>query len=257
MLCTAPRGRGEREQHHRPGGDVFGHALAADEPGAHEVAGVASVDGGAGRTDRLSARPAGLQDDTVGELLGRQAHALGAPVALDDDTLQPDRLGAPAAGLALGAEGVELAPVHVALERPHPGLVLWVTVFDGHGPDPPMGFVTPDLGTSSQLRAHVSTDRDRRPRTPDPGHRGVAPAPSGPDGRPAPCDREPSRGAACGACHRRSATCYDPLYPIELTAPSTWILNLHEGSSHSQSPVAATRGDSPRPPEPWKPPARC
>ena len=51
----AEGGGGEGGEHARVGGDGLGDALAASQPGADELAGVALVDGRAGRADGLAA----------------------------------------------------------------------------------------------------------------------------------------------------------------------------------------------------------
>ena len=88
----AERRCGESGEHARVRGDRIGNALAACEPGADELAGVALVDGRAGWADRLAAAAArdvqhspGLVGRVVerGEFAGGQVDGVDAAAELD------------------------------------------------------------------------------------------------------------------------------------------------------------------------------
>ena len=80
---------GEGQQNGRMVPDGLGHPLAASEAGCHEGEGVAPVEGGTGRADRLPARTTGLQQHAVGQPRGVESdlrHPTGSAVMT-----QPDR----------------------------------------------------------------------------------------------------------------------------------------------------------------------
>ena len=81
----AERRRGEGGEHARVRGDRLGDALAAGEPGADELAGVALVDGRAGRADGLAAVAArdGRLAVERGEFAGGGVDHVGAGAELD------------------------------------------------------------------------------------------------------------------------------------------------------------------------------
>ena len=87
---------GEGGEHGRVGGDRRGDALAADEPGADELEGVAAVGLGAAGAGGGAAVPARLVDRPVRHAdRGDGAQQLaGGGVDVADVAAQPDRAGA-------------------------------------------------------------------------------------------------------------------------------------------------------------------
>jgi hypothetical protein len=77
-------------------GDGLGYALAAGQPGADELAGVAFVDLGARRADRLAAVAAGGEQDAAGFGAGvvDRAQFPGGQVDGVDPAAQRDRMAA-------------------------------------------------------------------------------------------------------------------------------------------------------------------
>ncbi len=92
-----PEGRGgEGRENGRVGGDTFGDAFAADQPGADDVVGVAAVGLGAGRARGQAAVAAGLVDHAIRHVPGgdRAEELAGAQVDGAEVPGQPDRVGA-------------------------------------------------------------------------------------------------------------------------------------------------------------------
>ena len=123
------RGGGEGGEHARMLRDGLRDVLAAHEPGPDELAGVALVDGRAGRADGLAAvaargeqHAAGLGAGVVdrGELAGGQVDRV-------DPALQADRVGTAAGGGVLVGGGEEVGPGDggVVGGCPDPRAVVW------------------------------------------------------------------------------------------------------------------------------------
>ena len=104
----AERGRGEGGEHARMGAHRFGDVLAAGEPGADELVGVAAVGLGAGGADRGAAVPAGGVEHLVRQRLGVQSadDFTGGRVDVADGAVQPDRADAATRGGGPGQPGV-------------------------------------------------------------------------------------------------------------------------------------------------------
>ena len=131
----AERRRGEGGEHARVRGDRLGDALAAGEPGADELAGVALVDGRAGRADGLAAvaaRDGAPGRTSGGEFAGGEVDHVGAGAELD-------RVRAGVVGGELVFPGAEVGPVTAVSSAVAPG------------PGPGDGF-----GTQSGCRGGIS-----------------------------------------------------------------------------------------------------
>jgi hypothetical protein len=104
---TEARG-GQGQQDRGPLGHRPVDALAADQPGPDEVAGITPVDGGAGRAPALPPGPARLEEHAVGETTGRKHPYPFVVSPGDHGAPQAEGMAAPTATLALGGEVVEL-----------------------------------------------------------------------------------------------------------------------------------------------------
>ena len=106
------RGRGEGGEDARVRGDGVGDALAAEEPGADELAGVALVDGRAGRADGFAAVAARDGQDAVGFAGGgvHGAQFAGGEVDGAGAAFEQDRVMAVAGALGVAEFAGELRP---------------------------------------------------------------------------------------------------------------------------------------------------
>ena len=111
----AEGGGGESREDGRVGGDVFGDAFAAGQPGADELESITPVGFGTGRACGGAAVPAGLVDDAVRQSPGRQRRddLAGAGVNAVDVSAEADRVGASGGGPDVIQPGV----IGVRVER--------------------------------------------------------------------------------------------------------------------------------------------
>ncbi len=91
---------GECEEHGGMVSDRVIDALAADEPGSDQVAGIGPVGVGTGRTAGLAPRATGLQEHTIGQGVRGEAKGPVRPLSFGDRSSNTDRVPAPVTALA-------------------------------------------------------------------------------------------------------------------------------------------------------------
>jgi hypothetical protein len=89
--------------------DFFGHALATDKSGPHEMPGISPIDSGTRRAAGFTAAATRLQDHAIGQLTGGEHQSPSASIVGNDDASKSHRVPAPSASLALGGERLELS----------------------------------------------------------------------------------------------------------------------------------------------------
>ena len=134
-MDRAERRCGEGGEHARVGGDGVGDALAAGQAGPDELAGVALVDGRAGRADRLAAVAAGDVQHAAGFGRGSVVDGgefAGGQVDRVDAAAQPDRVRAVPGRGELAFPGQEVRPSGGAVGgRPRSRAGVWFGIQDG------------------------------------------------------------------------------------------------------------------------------
>ena len=109
LTMDGPEARsGEGQQHGRVGGDGLRDVLSASKTGCHQSEGIASIEGGTRRTERLPSSATGLQQHTVGERSRAEAeHTEAIGVGVVDVGDEANRSPAPSDPAELIFEGVE------------------------------------------------------------------------------------------------------------------------------------------------------
>ena len=103
---------GERGEHARMSGDGLRDALAAEQPGADQVAGITLIDGRAGRTDTIAAVAARHKQNParLGGGVVHRAQFTGGQVYRIDTTAQVQRVGTLPGAVGVAQSLSEIGP---------------------------------------------------------------------------------------------------------------------------------------------------